>query len=73
MLLFTFTYRTTAKKRGGMNAKNRSNMHVFTCFSVIEENTCLTLCIAAGGKCPKVADNFFIAVYKNSSKIAENF
>ena len=33
----------------------------------------MPVCNAAEKKCPKVAENFFIAVYKNCSKVADNF
>ena len=41
-------------------------------FSVIEKNACLMLCITAGEKCSKVADNFFINMNKNCPKVADN-
>ena len=42
-------------------------------FSITEENACLMLFIATGGKCLKIVDNFSITVDKICLKVVDNF
>ena len=58
-----------------MNAEDGSTCMCSCGFSVTEENTFLILCIAAGEKCPKIADFFFfiIAVNKSCPKDSQFF
>ena len=59
--------------------KNAENFHVRsypTCmrsggFSITEENACLMLFIATGGKCLKIVDNFSITVDKICLKVVD--